>query len=85
MAIDNAQILAELDPDQLAVVTAIKGPVCVIAGAGTGKTRVITNRIAYAINAGVTDPTKVLALTFTAKAAGEMRALWWCISIRRCW
>ena len=74
MAIDNAQILAELDPDQLAVVTAIKGPVCVIAGAGTGKTRVITNRIAYAINVGVTDPTKVLALTFTAKAAGEMRA-----------
>ena len=74
MAIDNGQILAELDPDQLAVVTAIKGPVCVIAGAGTGKTRVITNRIAYAINAGVTDPTKVLALTFTAKAAGEMRA-----------
>ena len=74
MAIDNAQILSELDPDQLAVVTAISGPVCVIAGAGTGKTRVITNRIAYAINAGVTDPTKVLALTFTAKAAGEMRA-----------
>jgi DNA helicase II / ATP-dependent DNA helicase PcrA len=74
MAIDNAQILAELDPDQLSVVTAIRGPVCVIAGAGTGKTRVITNRIAYAINAGVTDPTKVLALTFTAKAAGEMRA-----------
>ena len=74
MAIDNAQILAELDPDQLAVVTAISGPVCVIAGAGTGKTRVITTRIAYAINAGVTDPTKVLALTFTAKAAGEMRA-----------
>ena len=74
MAIDNAQILAELDPDQAAVVTAISGPVCVIAGAGTGKTRVITNRIAYAINAGVTDPTKVLALTFTAKAAGEMRA-----------
>jgi DNA helicase-2/ATP-dependent DNA helicase PcrA len=74
VAIDNAQILAELDPDQLAVVTAIKGPVCVIAGAGTGKTRVITNRIAYAVNAGVTDPTKVLALTFTAKAAGEMRA-----------
>jgi len=74
VAIDNAQILAELDPDQLAVVTAISGPVCVIAGAGTGKTRVITNRIAYAINAGITDPTKVLALTFTAKAAGEMRA-----------
>lgn len=37
MAVDNAQILADLDPDQLAVVTAIRGPVCVIAGAGTGK------------------------------------------------
>jgi DNA helicase-2/ATP-dependent DNA helicase PcrA len=74
MAIANDQILNGLDPDQLAVVTAIRGPVCVIAGAGTGKTRVITNRIAYAINAGVTDPTKVLALTFTARAAGEMRA-----------
>ena len=72
--IDNSAILADLDPDQIAVVSAIRGPVCVIAGAGTGKTRVITNRIAYAINAGVTDPTKVLALTFTAKAAGEMRS-----------
>jgi len=74
MEISNEQILTGLDDDQLAVVTAIRGPVCVIAGAGTGKTRVITNRIAYAINSGVTDPTKVLALTFTARAAGEMRA-----------
>jgi DNA helicase-2/ATP-dependent DNA helicase PcrA len=74
MTISNDQILTGLDDDQLAVVTAIRGPVCVIAGAGTGKTRVITNRIAYAINSGVTDPTKVLALTFTARAAGEMRA-----------
>ena len=74
MAVDNSVILANLDPEQLAVVTAINGPICVIAGAGTGKTRVITHRIAYAINSGVTDPTKVLALTFTAKAAGEMRA-----------
>ena len=74
MTFSNEQILYGLDPDQLAVVTAIRGPVCVIAGAGTGKTRVITNRIAYAINSGVTDPTKVLALTFTARAAGEMRA-----------
>lgn len=74
MAVDSKQILTELDAEQLAVVTAIRGSVCVIAGAGTGKTRVITNRIAYAINSGVTDPTKVLALTFTARAAGEMRA-----------
>lgn len=74
MALTNEEILNGLDQEQLAVVTAIRGPVCVIAGAGTGKTRVITNRIAYAINSGVTDPTKVLALTFTARAAGEMRA-----------
>ena len=74
MAVDKDLILTGLDPEQLAVVTAIRGPVCVIAGAGTGKTRVITNRIAYAINSSVTDPTKVLALTFTARAAGEMRA-----------
>jgi DNA helicase-2/ATP-dependent DNA helicase PcrA len=73
MAVDNHQILKDLDSEQLAVVQAIRGPVCVIAGAGTGKTRVITHRIAYAINSGVTDPTKVLALTFTARAAGEMR------------
>ena len=73
MALDSHQILKDLDSEQLAVVQAIRGPVCVIAGAGTGKTRVITHRIAYAINSGVTDPTKVLALTFTARAAGEMR------------
>jgi DNA helicase II / ATP-dependent DNA helicase PcrA len=66
-------ILEGLDPDQRRAAEAIRGPVCIIAGAGTGKTRTITHRIAYAVAAGVTDPTKVLALTFTAKAAGEMR------------
>jgi DNA helicase-2/ATP-dependent DNA helicase PcrA len=71
---DLESILVGLDPEQREVVTSIRGPVCVIAGAGTGKTRVITHRIAYAIAAGVTDPTKTLALTFTARAAGEMRA-----------
>ena len=71
----NAEsILAGLDPEQLEVVTNVRGPVCVIAGAGTGKTRVITHRIAYAIATGVADPNKTLALTFTARAAGEMRA-----------
>ena len=67
------QILEALDPEQREVVTAVRGPVCVIAGAGTGKTRVITHRIAYAIAIGVTDPSKTLALTFTARAAVEMR------------
>ena len=68
------EILQGLDPEQQEVVTAIRGPVSVIAGAGTGKTRVITHRIAYAIEAGVTDQSKTLALTFTARAAGEMRS-----------
>jgi len=68
------EILAALDPDQRAVALATRGPVCVIAGAGTGKTRAITHRIAYAAAIGTMDPQKVLALTFTAKAAGEMRA-----------
>jgi DNA helicase-2/ATP-dependent DNA helicase PcrA len=68
------EILAALDPDQRAVALATRGPVCVIAGAGTGKTRAITHRIAYAAAIGTMDPAKVLALTFTAKAAGEMRA-----------
>ena len=67
------ELLAGLDEDQRTVVTAIRGPVCVIAGAGTGKTRTITHRLAYAIGAGVTDASKTLSLTFTAKAAGEMR------------
>lgn len=67
------EILAALDEEQRAVALATRGPVCVIAGAGTGKTRAITHRIAYAAAIGVMDPHKVLALTFTARAAGEMR------------
>jgi len=67
------EILAALDDDQRDVALATRGPVCVIAGAGTGKTRAITHRIAYAAAIGTMDPSKVLALTFTARAAGEMR------------
>ena len=67
------EILEALDNEQRAVALATRGPVCVIAGAGTGKTRAITHRIAYAAAIGVMDPHKVLALTFTARAAGEMR------------
>ncbi len=67
------EILAALDGDQREVALATSGPVCVIAGAGTGKTRAITHRIAYACAIGVMNPQKVLALTFTSRAAGEMR------------
>jgi DNA helicase-2/ATP-dependent DNA helicase PcrA len=74
VALDSAAILEALDDDQRAVALATRGPVCVIAGAGTGKTRAITHRIAYAASIGTMDPQKVLALTFTARAAGEMRA-----------
>ena len=72
--LDAEKILGALDDDQRAVALATRGPVCVIAGAGTGKTRAITHRIAYAAAIGTMDPQKVLALTFTARAAGEMRA-----------
>lgn len=72
--LDATSILEALDDDQRAVALATRGPVCVIAGAGTGKTRAITHRIAYAAAIGTMDPQKILALTFTARAAGEMRA-----------
>jgi DNA helicase II / ATP-dependent DNA helicase PcrA len=67
------QILDALDPDQREVALALTGPVCVLAGAGTGKTRAITHRIAYGVRTGTYAPTSVLAVTFTARAAGEMR------------
>jgi DNA helicase-2/ATP-dependent DNA helicase PcrA len=67
------QLLESLDPEQREVATALRGPVRVLAGAGTGKTRAITHRIAYGVAAGVYNPTEVLAVTFTTRAAGEMR------------
>src|SRR3954470_3264211 len=70
---DAEALLAGLDPEQRAVATTLTGPVAVIAGAGTGKTRAITHRIAYGVATGVYNPTSVLAVTFTTRAAGELR------------
>ncbi|HEX8971086.1 ATP-dependent DNA helicase UvrD2 [Oryzihumus sp.] len=66
-------VLAALDPEQREVAASPKGPMCVLAGAGTGKTRAITHRIAYGVHSGAYQPQRVLAVTFTARAAGEMR------------
>src|SRR5450759_5000438 len=66
-------ILDALDPEQREVAASPSGPMCVLAGAGTGKTRAITHRIAYGVLSGAYQPQRVLAVTFTARAAGEMR------------
>ncbi len=67
------ELLSALDPEQREVATALRGPVRVLAGAGTGKTRAITHRIAYGVASGLYNPMEVLAVTFTTRAAGEMR------------
>jgi DNA helicase II / ATP-dependent DNA helicase PcrA len=67
-------VLAALDPEQREVALAPRGPVCVLAGAGTGKTRAVAHRIAYLAATGAVDPARVLAVTFTTRAAGELRA-----------
>ena len=71
-ALDD-ELLAGLDPEQREAAVALLGPVCILAGAGTGKTRALTYRIAHGLRTGTYSPGSVLALTFTTKAAGELR------------
>jgi DNA helicase-2/ATP-dependent DNA helicase PcrA len=68
------RVLAGLDDEQREAVTAPRGPVCILAGAGTGKTRAVTHRIAYQVIGGQAKATHVLAVTFTTRAAGELRS-----------
>ena len=71
---DPDALLADLDPAQREAVTITTGPLCILAGAGSGKTRVISRRVAFALATGVVRPRDVLVVTFTDKAAGEMRS-----------
>ncbi|MSW11792.1 MAG: AAA family ATPase [Actinobacteria bacterium] len=70
---EPGQVLAGLDDEQQVVATSVHGPVVVLAGAGTGKTRAITHRMAYAVATGAHEARRSLAVTFTTRAAGEMR------------
>ncbi|MGH8929067.1 MAG: ATP-dependent DNA helicase UvrD2 [Egibacteraceae bacterium] len=67
-------LLADLNPTQRAAACAARGPVCILAGAGTGKTRTITHRIAYQVAIGLARTDQILAVTFTERAAAELRA-----------
>src|SRR5271170_396358 len=68
----NQNLLEDLTDSQKEAVTHVDGPLLIIAGAGSGKTRVITRRVAYLISLGI-PPASILAITFTSKAAGEMK------------
>lgn len=67
-------LLENLDPEQREAAESLIGPTCILAGAGTGKTRTVTHRIAYGIAKGYFSANRVLALTYTNRAAGELRA-----------
>lgn len=69
----SSDLLDGLDPDQRQIAECLRGPVSVLAGAGTGKTRTLTHRIAHGVRVGAYAPDRVLAVTFTRKAAGELQ------------
>lgn len=72
-AVDSDTLLQDLDEQQRIAAQALLGPVCILAGAGTGKTRTLTHRIAYGVATGVFTPNRVMALTFTTRAASELK------------
>ena len=71
---DPELLLEALDPEQREAAMSLVGPTCILAGAGTGKTRTVTHRIAYGIAKGQFAANRILALTYTSRAAGELRA-----------
>ncbi len=73
-ALDVERILEGLNPEQRAAVETPRGPLCILAGAGTGKTTTITRRIAWQVASGAFPPQQIVAFTFTDKAAGELRS-----------
>ena len=70
----HSEFLAQLDEDQLLAATALHGPVAIVAGAGSGKTRTISHRIAYGIETGAYTASRVFALSYTNRAAAEIRS-----------